>query len=184
MIFNYLINKWKSGKVIRELKNNGFELHAPYSITNIAHIKYTPPIYVGPDSWMELRGMIHIGPGTIFGPRIKVHTSNHNYEGTMLPYDDYYNVKDVFIGENVWIGSDVSLMPGVHIGEGAVIAACSCVTKDVPPYAVVGGCPAKIIKYRDIDKYQELKTNRRIYLTLKSQGQTIKNEQNRVRRMD
>ena len=43
MIFNYLINKWKSGKVIRELKNNGFELHAPYSITNIAHIKYTPP---------------------------------------------------------------------------------------------------------------------------------------------
>ena len=102
----------------------------------------------------------------------------------MLPYDDYYNVKDVFIGENVWIGSDVSLMPGVHIGEGAVIAACSCVTKDVPPYAVVGGCPAKIIKYRDIDNYQKLKDQGRIYLTLKSKGETIKNEQDRVRRMD
>lgn len=184
MLLNYFKNKWKNHKIIQELCEKGFELHPPFSITNLAHIIYTPPIYVGPDSWMELRGELHIGSGTIFGPRIKVHTSNHNYEGTMLPYDDYYNVKDVFIGENVWIGSDVSLMPGVHIGEGAVVAACSCVTKDVPPYAVVGGCPAKVIKYRDIDNYQKLKDQGHIYLTLKNQGQTINNEKDRVRRLD
>lgn len=55
---------------------------------------------------------------------------------------------EVLIGNDVWIGSDVSIMGGVTIHNGAVIAANSVVTKDVPPYAIVGGNPAKIIKYR------------------------------------
>lgn len=52
------------------------------------------------------------------------------------------------IGNDVWIGQDVSLNRGVTIGDGAVIAAFSVVTRDVPPYAIVGGNPAKVIKYR------------------------------------
>ena len=55
-------------------------------------------------------------------------------------------------------------MPGVVIGEGAVVAACSCVTKDVPSMALVGGCPAKIIKYRDKNQYDKLKEEGKIYL--------------------
>ena len=98
----------------------------------------------------------------------------------MLPYDSTYNVKDVKIGENVWIGADVSIMPGVTIGEGAVIAACTCVTKDVPPLAVVGGNPFKIIKYRDSNKYHSLKTKGMIYLKMKQQGKTIINEEDRI----
>ena len=99
----------------------------------------------------------------------------------MLPYDDRYIVKDVFIDDNVWIGSDVTIMPGVHIGEGAIIGACSCVTKDIPPYAIVGGCPAKVIKYRDIDKYLRLKSEGKIYLTLKAKGKTVLNDQERIK---
>lgn len=180
MIVDYIINKWKCRKEVNSLKANGFELHIPYSITNISNIDFIPPLYVGPESWMELRGVLHIGSGTIFGPRVKVHTSNHYYEGDMLPYDDRYIVKDVFIDDNVWIGSDVTIMPGVHIGEGAIIGACSCVTKDIPPYAIVGGCPAKVIKYRDIDKYLRLKSEGKIYLTLKAKGKTVLNDQERI----
>ncbi|WP_416370947.1 CatB-related O-acetyltransferase [Vibrio cholerae] len=52
------------------------------------------------------------------------------------------------IGNDVWIGQNVSLKAGIKIADGAVIAANAVVTKDVPPYAVVGGIPAKVIKYR------------------------------------
>lgn len=66
--------------------------------------------------------------------------------------DFHYIDKDckftVLIGNDVWIGSGVKIMEGVMIGDGAVVAAGAIVTKDVPPYAIVGGVPAKVIKYR------------------------------------
>lgn len=148
----------------------------PYTITHIENLILGENIYIGPEAWFVLRGKCNIGNGTIFGPRCKIHTSNHNYEGEMLPYDHIYKVKDVTIGENVWIGADVSIMPGVTIGEGAVIAACSCVTKDVPPLAVVGGNPAKVIKYRDEERYNALKREGRIYMAAKLNGETVTDE--------
>jgi virginiamycin A acetyltransferase len=57
-------------------------------------------------------------------------------------------VKDTVVGHDVWIGHDVAIMPGVKIGAGAIVAAASVVTRDVPPYAVVGGNPAAIIRMR------------------------------------
>lgn len=55
---------------------------------------------------------------------------------------------DITVGDDVWIGHNATIMSGVHIGQGAVVAAGSVVTKDVPPYAIVGGVPAKMIRYR------------------------------------
>ena len=55
---------------------------------------------------------------------------------------------NVCVGNDVWIGADSLLMDGVTIGDGAVVAARSVVTQDVPPYAIVGGTPAKLIRYR------------------------------------
>lgn len=63
--------------------------------------------------------------------------------------------KPIKIGNDVWIGQNVSLKAGVSIGDGAVVAANAVVTKDVPPYAVVGGIPAKIIKFRFSDEQIE-----------------------------
>lgn len=59
---------------------------------------------------------------------------------------------DILVGDDVWIGYGSIIMSGVHIGQGAVVAAGSVVTKDVPPYAIVGGVPAKVIKYRFDDE--------------------------------
>lgn len=61
---------------------------------------------------------------------------------------DFEETKISHIGNDVWIGAKATIMDGVTIGDGAIVAACAVVTKDVPPFAIVGGCPAKIIKYR------------------------------------
>jgi chloramphenicol O-acetyltransferase type B len=61
---------------------------------------------------------------------------------------DFKDYKPIKIGHDVWIGTRVLIMDGVNIGNGAIVAANSVVTKDVPPYSIVGGAPAKIIRYR------------------------------------
>lgn len=55
---------------------------------------------------------------------------------------------DIVLDDDVWIGYNVTILSGVHIGQGAIVATGAVVTKDVPPYAIVGGVPAKVIKYR------------------------------------
>ena len=85
-------------------------------------------------------------------------TQNHNYEGEKIPYDETFVLKDVTIGDYVWFGNRVTVVGAVTIGEGAIIAAGSVVVKDVPPLAIVGGNPAKIIKYRDSDHFYRLKS--------------------------
>ena len=118
----------------------------PYTITHIENLILGENIYIGPEAWFVLRGECRIGNGTIFGPRCKIHTSNHNYEGEMLPYDHIYNVKGVTIGENVWIGADVAIMPGVTIGDNTVIGAGSVVTKDIPAGVVAVGNPCRVLR--------------------------------------
>ena len=84
------------------------------------------------------------------GPDVLVFTSNHESGRTDIPMRLQGNgaTKQVTICSDVWIGARVIILPGVSIGEGAVIGAGAVVTKDVPGYAVVGGVPAKIVGYR------------------------------------
>lgn len=74
---------------------------------------------------------------------------NQNRFKEYIYVEDYYTVK---IGNDVWIGTDSRIMGGVRINDGAIVAAGAVVTKDVPPYAIVGGVPARIIRYRFTDK--------------------------------
>lgn len=169
-MIHYIINRIRAKLLYKKYFNLGLIITPPSYISDFQNIKFTPPVYIGPNAWFELRGKLIIGSGSIIGPRLRVLTSNHNYMGNLLPYDEKYIVKDVNIGENVWIGADVLIVPGVNIGEGAVIAAGSVVTKDIPKYAICGGNPATIIKYRDIDYYKKLKVDNKIYLKYKASG--------------
>lgn len=104
-------------------------------------------------------GGISIGTGSILSHQVQIFSRNHLYDSIDLkyiPYDNRFISKKVTIGKYVWIGANAIILPGVNIGDGAVIGAGSVVTKDVPKYAIVGGNPAKIIKYRNEDVFNEL----------------------------
>ncbi len=103
------------------------------------------------------RGGVSIGDNFHSGAGCKIITANHNYEGDAIPYDHTVIAQRVIVGDNVWFGDNVMVMPGITIGEGAICAAGSVVTKDVEPCAIVGGNPAKLIKHRDQEHYYRLK---------------------------
>ena len=85
----------------------------------------------------------------MMGPDVTILTHTHKIDRTDIPMDKQGSiVKGVTIGNDVWIGMRSIIMPGVKIGNGAVIGAGAVVTKDVPDYAIVGGVPAKVIRYR------------------------------------
>ena len=72
-------------------------------------------------------------------------------------YDDTVISRDVVIEDNVWLGNRVIVLPGVTIGEGAIVQAGSVVANDIPKYGIAGGHPAVVFKSRDKDHYEKLK---------------------------
>ncbi len=98
----------------------------------------------------KLSGKITIGNNVMMGPEVMIYTSNHNYGRDDIPMIDQGNseMKPVFIADDVWISARAIILPGVELGKGCIIAAGSVVTKDVPPYSIAGGNPARVIKKR------------------------------------
>ena len=88
---------------------------------------------------------IDIGQHTMIGRNVTIRDNNG---GHYINRVGYRNSRPVIIGEKAWLCEQSTIMPGVKIGNGAIIGANSVVTKDVPPYAIVGGVPAKVIRYR------------------------------------
>lgn len=114
----------------------------------------SPNCVVGFDSELGTRCMIqsnvNIGNNVIMGPDVKIYSRNHKFDSLEIPIQkqgkNYYKTK---VGNDVWLGANVIITAGCKIGNHVIIAAGSVVTKDVPDYAIVGGVPAKIIKYRN-----------------------------------
>lgn len=90
---------------------------------------------------------ITIGANCLVGPQCGFYTAVHPMDSTDRAVHDYMIGKPITIGDNVWFGGHCTVLPGVTIGNNAIIGAGSVVTKDVPDCAVVAGNPAKIIKY-------------------------------------
>lgn len=104
---------------------------------------------------LSTRAKIIIGDHVMFGPNVTIITGNHKIDvvGKFMTEindaeKDADNDKDVVLKGDNWIGANVTLLKGVTIGYGSVVGAGSIVTKDVPPFTIVGGCPAKIIGRR------------------------------------
>ncbi|MBW2937712.1 CatB-related O-acetyltransferase [Aureisphaera sp. CAU 1614] len=104
-----------------------------------------------------MHGDIEVGKYCQLGADVSIHTTNHpiSYLSTYVnkslfngELSQLKSVKKTVIGNDVWIGHNVNIMGGVTIGNGAIIAAGALVTKDVSPYTIVGGVPAKVIRKR------------------------------------
>ncbi|WP_310737017.1 acyltransferase [Pseudoalteromonas sp. SG43-5] len=110
------------------------------------------------------KGNVNIGDNFHCGFGCVLITENHRYKNSdAIPYDSNYEVYDTAIGSNVWLGIRVTVLPGVSIGEGAIIQAGSVVTKNVPPLAIAGGSPAKIFSSRDSEHYFRLKNQKKFH---------------------
>lgn len=102
-------------------------------------------------------GNLLIGRYFHSGSNCNIMLGSHDFDhGEAIPYGTKYTSKDVKIGDFVWMGTNSTICGNVTIGTGAIIAMEAVVVKDVPDYAIVGGNPAKIIKYRDIDHFNKL----------------------------
>lgn len=99
----------------------------------------------------DIYGPVKIGKNVMIGPEVAIYTHNHEHRDIAVPMiaQGYTQNKQVVIDDDVWIGRRVLILPGVHIGTGSIIAAGAVVTKNVEEYSIVGGNPAKFIKYRE-----------------------------------
>lgn len=96
-------------------------------------------------------GFLKIGKQCSISQNITIVVSNHQYKKGQLIKEQPWTTDNnyVIIGDDVWVGANSVILPGVTVGNGAIIGAGSVVTKDVPEYAIVVGNPARIIKYRE-----------------------------------
>ena len=157
MLPGRLSGKLKRWELRDRLEACGQRVQIPGSVQVVGnHLRLGNDVYLGENNlFMCANAPIIIGDHTMFGPGVTMVSGDHRIdvpgkymtevgEADKLPENDQPIVLE---GDN-WIGANVTILKGVTIGEGAVIAAGALVIKDVPPYAICGGVPAKVIKYR------------------------------------
>lgn len=101
----------------------------------------------------QIMGRCIIGENVMMGPDCLILTTSHNYSDTKVPMIEQGMAEErpVYIGNDVWIGARVTILPGVKIGDGAIVGACTVVSKDIEPYSVVVGNPARKIRDRRVE---------------------------------
>lgn len=132
-----------------------FNIHPTARLGYLPHIIFKGDISMGAHSYFNSgriasgRGSkVMIGEWCAIGHNVNIHAITHDPQHATGPEDSRdAKIGDVIIEDHVWIGSNTFILPGVRIGKGSVVAANAVVTKDVPPRTVVGGVPAKLIKY-------------------------------------
>jgi acetyltransferase-like isoleucine patch superfamily enzyme len=120
-----------------------------------------PYVFIGQNC--EIYSKVKIGDYTMLAPEVKIIGGDHNYSivGCPIIFSGRDKQLETEIGKDVWIGARSIIMRGVKIGDGAIIAANSVITKDVEPYSIVGGSPARFIKKRfdnskDIENHNKM----------------------------
>lgn len=104
---------------------------------------------IAQNCFIQVRGRVKIGSNIMFAPNVSIFSENHNTTDTeRLMIEQGTNRKGVVIGDDVWVGTRAVILDGVTVGKGSIIAAGSIVNRDVEPYSIVGGIPARVLKVR------------------------------------
>ena len=165
LIIRRLYLRWRGVQYGRDLILEGpIDITTPENICLGHHVRLGKDVYLGawPKGELVVGNQSYIGRWTIvlahqsvnigndcrIAPGCHITDVNHGIEPGILIREQPLVSKAVKIGDDVWIGAGSSILPGITIGNGAVVGARAVVTHDVPPNAVVLGVPAKIIRYR------------------------------------
>jgi len=130
-------------RLIGKKLDDTFRLFPPFYTDFGKNITIGKDVFINSGCHFQDQGGIAIGDGSLIGHNVVLATINHDLNPKNNRKNHYAPIK---IGAHVWIGSNATVLPGVSIGDWAVVAAGAVVTKDVPPYTVVGGLPAKVLK--------------------------------------
>lgn len=139
---------------LRQLLVRQFATQAAHNIVVKHNADISPNIRIGSRSELGTRCLIQanvsIGDDVMMGPDVKIYSRNHGHERTDIPMMDQGQIeKTTHIGNDVWLGANCLIMPGVRVGNHCIIAAGAVVTKDTPDYAIMGGSPARVVKMRN-----------------------------------
>lgn len=137
------------GKIIGQKLDESVWIIPPFYVDFGKNIRVGKNFFMNQACTFMDRGGITIGDDVFIAPKVCLTTINHDFD----PYNRRATFcKPIVIGNRVWIGINVTICPGVTIGDNAIIAAGSVVTKDVPENAIVGGNPAKVLKMLEFEK--------------------------------
>lgn len=144
------VHRWLGLKFVHKT----FYIVNPYELSpDLVGGAYT---YIGPNAWICPN--VQIGNYVMFGPNCAILGGDHNYgiSGYPIIFSGRPDTPPTVICDDVWIGYSTIIMAGVTIGRGSIVAAGSIVTKNVDPYTIVGGNPAKFIKRRFKSQNEEI----------------------------
>jgi len=155
-ITSELNNKYNPPEKIRELFSKltereidkTFGLFPPFYTDCGKNIKIGKNVFINACCRFQDQGGIEIGDGSLIGHNTTIATLNHDFHPAKR---QNLTPRPVKIGKNVWIGSDCTILPGVEIGDGAIIGAGSVVTKSIPANTIAVGNPARVIKEIEVN---------------------------------
>jgi len=123
------------------------KVQVPYNITVGENVGFNYGVWIAANRHKD--GGIRFGNNVLIGPYTVIHSGNHIFKDPHLPINKQgFIFRTIIIEDDVWIAAHCTILSGVSIGKGSVVAAGSVVTKDVPPYTIVAGVPARVISYR------------------------------------
>ncbi len=143
------IGIWLRSRLTPCKKKSGIRIKEGVVIERPSRLVLGENVEINRNCNINAGGGITIGNDTLIGPNVLIYSQNHHFRGTGLISSQGYDYKPVSIGNNVWIAANVVILPGVTIGDGAVVAAGSIVTTDVPARHLVFGERARNLRPLD-----------------------------------
>ena len=140
------------GRLIGKQVDRSFRMFPPFYTDFGKNITIGKDVFINSGCHFQDQGGIEIGDGALIGHNVVLATINHDLNPKENRKNHYAPIK---IGTHVWIGSNATILPGVTIGDYAVVAAGAVVTRDVPAMTVVGGVPAKVLKVIQEEEHYE-----------------------------